>query len=117
MTIIMAAMLGIGLVSCNSDDDETPSNLLVGTWRFEYMEGGNSKYDEMTFNKDFSVIYVEYNAKTRKQTRFLDGTYKVFDNRITITWSNGYTDLLTIIDGEKLRLDTDDDGIFYKIKK
>ncbi|MBO7119146.1 MAG: lipocalin family protein [Bacteroidaceae bacterium] len=118
MTIIFAA-LSIGLVSCSNDSDDTPSNPLIGTWRAEVEEKGHISYAEITFKKDLTMTYKEYDVKTGELGDFDSGKYKIDGNYVFIYWSNGESSgsKFTITDGKKLVLpDFDDDIIYTKIK-
>lgn len=109
--------------ACGSDDDEneSPSNPLVGTWRAEVEEKGEAQYWELTFNANYTCSYKEYNKDdTSIVHESGSGRYELpSSNTIKVIWGDGET-LTTrykITDGNKFEfLDADHGIIYYKVK-
>lgn len=87
MAIMMVTMLSLGLVSCDSDDDDDNVKItspIVGTWK----TGISSVNATVVFNSDATVIWNStINGKTKHDT----GTYDVSsgsDGIVKIYWSS-----------------------------
>lgn len=90
----VAAVLSVGFVSCN-DDDETPSPgnpsgstasafSIVGTWKSQ----GEGEIMIITFNADGTMLYVEpeYDENGKIKDEYKEsGAYKYDDNSKTLT--------------------------------
>lgn len=86
---LISLMLGI-LVSvvlftgCSKSDDsnDSPSNPLVGTWYIDK----NDKHTEMTFEKDMTFTWREYDITGSNLKDWDSGTYKIVDDLLYTTW-------------------------------
>ncbi len=92
--VLVILMNSFTLLSCSNNDDDSPVDLLIGTWYIEkYDELKGGKYTEMEFNADKTFYWREF--KTDRVT-LLDsffGTYQVNDDGNTIyTYRNGRQD-------------------------
>ena len=79
----------VAFTGCSSDNEDSPSNPLIGTW---YVEGvdheGESRITEVTYNADNSCTWREYGSD---KTTIIDadtGTYKVDGNKLSIWWDS-----------------------------
>lgn len=109
--------------ACSKDDDNNdPSNPLVGTWRAEVEEKGELQYWEVTFNKNFTWSTIEYNKYDSSIIhRIATGTYEIIAENYIRTISDVehevWTSEFKITDGNKLILSAEGEGlIWYKIK-
>lgn len=119
----------LAFTACGSDDDDdngSPSNPLVGTWRAEITEKGEQQYWDLTFNTDYTCSIIEHNKNDDYVHDLRVGTYEIISGNIlkTKTDSEKYnekgktdTSRFIITDGNKLEfLDYDHGIIYYKIK-
>ena len=64
MTILMVAIVSVGFMSCNSDNDADDSKASIfGTWRNDSSDG----YDLITFNANGKGTYSEYYYEGKKE--------------------------------------------------
>lgn len=75
MTILMAAIVSVGFVSCGDDDEKTEDNVsLVGTWRHDF--GSNGGYIIKQFNNDNTGYSQEYDPNDGGLRKKHDFTYQ-----------------------------------------
>ena len=84
MAIIVMVIMNAGLVSCNSDDDETSTVIPSGTYIEE--NGDPSELFTMVINGYNIKVTITQNGKVWKT---YEGTYKIDGNTIYITTSGG----------------------------
>lgn len=106
--------------ACSKDNDNNdPSNPLVGTWWIRYIEKSYHQYDEVTFYADYTYIHREYNEDDGLQlSNTITGRYEIEGNILrTISDSRGeWTSEFKISDGNKLVFLAKGDRIWYKKK-
>ena len=71
--------------SCSKDDDNgsSASNPLVGTW---YTVDGDGDYTEMTFEKDMTFTWREYDITGTNLKDSDSGTYNIVEDLLYTTW-------------------------------
>ncbi|WP_148335699.1 hypothetical protein [Bacteroides neonati] len=124
-TVLMMAVLCVGLSSCNKDDNNNLTdntldlNLLYGTWVGEYKGYGSGSYEKdikqvFTFNsnKTWSGTKYEYNIIRENE----NGTFIYYKDakaiKLNIENINGFTPTYYILEleGDYLTLDLGDVG-------
>ena len=76
-------MISFAFTACDNDDDNgSLSNPLVGTW---YVDSHN-KHTEMTFEKDMTFAWREYNNDGTKLLDSDSGTYRIVEDYLYTNW-------------------------------
>ena len=98
--LIMAVMASINFTACGDDDDDDPSNPIVGVWQNDD-EGEHLRW---TFNADGSGSeYLYYDDDSESFTYQFTYTYHRETNVIEINYSDGDTDRYNVtINGNTL---------------
>ena len=98
--LIMAVMASINFTACGDDDDDDPSNPIVGVWQNDD-EGEHLRW---TFNADGSGSeYLYYDDDSESFTYQFTYTYHSETNVIEINYSDGDTDRYNVtINGNTL---------------
>ncbi len=127
LTVMMVAMLSVGIVSCSKDDkndESNPSSKVIGTWSGQDVEFGSIT---MTFKSGGSGTYVGryYDSYSGYETERGVFTYSMTDESsgiIIIKYNDSYsedeTDILPFeIEGRKMYIYDDDYDILLILTK
>lgn len=91
--LIIAVMVGINFTACGDDDDNDPSNPLVGVWQND----DEGEHLRLTFNADGSgeeyLFYDDDSASYRYQFTY---TYDSATSTLVITYEDGDTTKETV---------------------
>ena len=117
LSLVFGIMAGLILfTACSSDDDESSSNPLVGTWRAEVTSKGQLRYWDLTFTSDYKFSYIDTYVESGKIGDEDYGTYTVKNDTVTIN-AHGFGISKFNINGDELTFSEWDHGkIFKKIK-
>lgn len=114
---MMLALISLPImVACSGDDEDSPSNPLVGTWRAEVTSKGRVRYWDLTFTSDYKFSYIDTYVDTGELCEEDYGTYSVENGIVTIN-AQGFGSSAFNISGDELTFSEWDHGkIFKKIK-
>lgn len=114
MSLILAFMLVVSLVSCGSKD------IAKGTWKLTKGYSGETEVtaeqlktfglDEMTFTFEDGKVTIKADSSSETS----DGTYTVDGNKVTIS-SEGADDVEGTIDGDELTIEEENGGTSMKL--
>lgn len=91
---VLSLMIGLmvstfALTACGGDDNnDSPSNPLVGTWYIESVEKGETYYSEITYNSDYTCTWREYKSDRKTLLDSDAGKYKIEGNTLSIWWNS-----------------------------
>ena len=117
LSLVLGIIAGLMFfTACSSDDDESSSNPLVGTWRAEVMSKGQLRYWDLTFTSDYKFSYIDIYVESGKMGDEDYGTYTIKNDTVTIN-AHGFGTSAFNISGNELTFSEWDHGrIFKKIK-
>ena len=109
LTVILMALVSVGVTSCGDDKDEPKSSDVVGTWQFKTVDEGVSIESLIQFTKSgkwHSVdIYIE---DDETEVEVEHGTYSISGDKMTVTFTEdgkSVTETFTfVVKGNKLML-------------
>ena len=114
LSLVFGVMAGLMFfTACSSDDEESPSNPLVGTWRAEVTSKGQLRYWDLTFTSDYKFSYIDTYVDTGELCEEDYGTYTVKNDTVTIN-AHGFGTSTFNISGDGLTFSRWDHGKVYK---
>ena len=120
LSLLVLILTAGALTGCSKDDegnDNTPSgskntNLIVGTWKYSYGDGG---YIELTLNESGTGRFFEYSADGEIEEDFLTWT---FDGRtLHLNYSDGTHEEWTITHITEQQMIEEDGSIWIRCSK
>lgn len=112
-SLVYCVMSILIVFSACGDDDESPSNPLVGTWRAEVNVKGRLMYWDLTFTSDYKFSYIDTYVESGKIGEEDYGTYTVKNDTVTIN-AHGFGTSTFNINGDGLTFSEWDHGKVYK---
>ncbi|MBQ3362529.1 MAG: lipocalin family protein [Muribaculaceae bacterium] len=110
LSVMLLALVSVGVASCGDDKDEPVNSDIVGTWQVKSIDDDGEAYENLVqFTKNgkwHSVdIYVEYDGT---DVDVEHGTYSVSGNKLMVTYTDdghSITETFTYeVKGNKLML-------------
>ena len=91
LSLILSLLVStMAFTACGSDDDDnnSPSNPLIGTWYFENdnVYHDHTNYTEMSFFEDMTFTYRVYTLDRNTLIRYDKGTYIIEGDILWTTW-------------------------------
>ena len=90
LTIIMVAMLSVGLASCSNDDENSDSNGIIGTW-IHKCDGSNDGSEgphiiTLNFKSNGTVYFSEEYTQFPQYNWIDEGEYRTTETTLWIRW-------------------------------
>lgn len=82
--VLVTVLLSFSFIACGSDDEDSSTNPIVGTW-YVY---SSDLYTEMTFENDMTFTWKEYEKNGMKLQNEDRGTYRIENDVLYTTWEN-----------------------------
>ena len=109
LTVILMALVSVGVTSCGDDKDEPKSSDVVGTWQFKTVDEGVSIESLIQFTKNGQWHSVDiYTEDGKTEIDVEHGTYTISGDKLNVTYPAegiNVTETLTfVVKGDKLML-------------
>ena len=89
--LLCAMFLAIGFTSCGDDDDnDEPSDSLVGTWLSKQIEHGEVWYVQLNFKSNGTVDYKEWVEGDSDYDDAYSGKWSTAGDVLTVKWTDDY---------------------------
>lgn len=114
LTVMLLALVSVGVTSCGDDKDEPKSSDVVGTWQLKGIDEDGASFESLLqFTKNGKWNSVEiYTDEVGVQVEVENGTYTVSGNKMTVTYTEdglSVSESFTFeVKGDKLMLTYDE---------
>lgn len=128
LAAVVCVIMSLGFTGCSDDDDKSPENAIVGTWRLSLYEEEEDSYwyCQYEFRSDGTLSVKDWNEDSGEPASYeATGKWTIANDRLVIEIveedAEPYRESYRFsIDGDKLTIyDYDEDGpnVFVKVKK
>lgn len=128
LAAVVCVIMSLGFMGCSDDDEKSPENAIVGTWRLSLYEEEEGLYwnCQYEFRSDGTASFKSWYDDAGEPTSYeATGRWTIANDRLILETVEEDGELFResyrfSIDGDKLTIyDYDEDGpnIFVKVKK